>query len=55
MNSTNRMRARAKARMPMVLLTRLSIVQALAMELLWGHEFAGRDLDDFFCWICGWA
>jgi hypothetical protein len=31
------MRARAKAHMPMVLLTLLSIVQALALELLWGH------------------
>jgi hypothetical protein len=30
-------RARAKAHMPMVLLTLLSILQALALELLWTH------------------
>ena len=33
----NRMRARAKAHMPMVLLTLLSIIQALALELTWQH------------------
>lgn len=33
----NRMRARAKAHMPMVLLTLLSIIQALALELIWAH------------------
>lgn len=33
----NRMRARAKAHMPMVLLTLLSIIQALALELTWEH------------------
>ncbi|MDA1077373.1 MAG: hypothetical protein O3A63_21900 [Proteobacteria bacterium] len=31
------MSARAKAHMPMVLLTLLSILQALALELLWAH------------------
>jgi len=31
------MRARAKKQMPMVLLTLLSIIQALALELLWVH------------------
>ena len=31
------MRARAKSQMPMVLLTLLSIIQALALELLWVH------------------
>jgi hypothetical protein len=31
------MRARAKAHMPMVLLTLLSIIQALALELTWQH------------------
>jgi hypothetical protein len=31
------MRARAKAQMPSVLLTLLSILQALALELLWGY------------------
>jgi len=31
------MRARAKQQMPMVLLTLLSIIQALALELLWVH------------------
>ena len=30
-------RARAKAQMPTVLLTLLSILQALALELLWTH------------------
>ncbi len=35
MNS--RMRQRAKAHMPMVLLTLLSIIQALAPELTWEH------------------
>ena len=34
---TNRLRARAKAHMPMVLLTLLSIIQALALELIWAH------------------
>ena len=33
----NPMRARAKAHFPTVLLTLLSIVQALALELLWSH------------------
>ncbi len=33
----NNMRARAKEHFPTVLLTLLSIVQALALELLWGH------------------
>jgi hypothetical protein len=33
----NPMRERAKAQMPMVLLTLLSILQALAIELLWAH------------------
>ncbi|TVS14452.1 MAG: hypothetical protein EA417_15075 [Gammaproteobacteria bacterium] len=33
----NRMRERAKAHMPMVLLTLLSIIQALALELTWEH------------------
>lgn len=33
----NRMRSRAKAHMPMVLLTLLSIIQALALELIWAH------------------
>jgi hypothetical protein len=37
MTSGNRMRARAKVHMPMVILTLLSIVQALALELLWAH------------------
>jgi hypothetical protein len=37
MARTNRMRTRAKAQMPMVLLTLLSILQALALELLWGY------------------
>lgn len=33
----NSMRSRAKEHFPMVLLTLLSIVQALALELLWSH------------------
>lgn len=33
----NPMRARAKTHMPMVLLTLLSIIQALALELIWSH------------------
>jgi len=33
----NRMRERAKDHMPMVLLTLLSIIQALALELTWQH------------------
>ena len=33
----NRIRARAKEIFPTVLLTLLSIVQALALELMWGH------------------
>jgi hypothetical protein len=37
MSSNSRMRARAKAHMPMVLLTLLSIIQALALELTWAH------------------
>lgn len=37
MARTNRMRTRAKAQMPMVLLTLLSILQALALELLWAY------------------
>lgn len=31
------MRERAKQQMPMVLLTLLSIIQALALELVWSH------------------
>lgn len=37
MPSSNEMRARAKAQMPTVLLTLLSILQALALELIWTH------------------
>ena len=33
----NTIRIRAKDQLPMVLLTLLSIVQALALELLWGY------------------
>jgi len=55
MTSTNRMRARAKAHMPMVLLTLLSIVQALALELLWGHV---REQANLLAWswhgVLGW-
>ncbi len=36
----NTMRTRAKEHFPTVLLTLLSIVQALALELLWGHVVA---------------
>jgi hypothetical protein len=36
-SANTRMRARAKANMPMVLLTLLSIIQALALELTWEH------------------
>ncbi len=35
MKSANRLSDRAKKQMPMVLLTLLSIIQALALELLW--------------------
>ena len=35
--ANNRIRARAKKLFPTVLLTLLSIVQALALELIWGH------------------
>lgn len=38
------MRERAKQQMPMVLLTLLSIIQALALELLWAHVRAEPDL-----------
>ncbi|MDP3517654.1 MAG: hypothetical protein Q8S94_10865 [Pseudohongiella sp.] len=38
------MRERAKQQMPMVLLTLLSIIQALALELLWAHIRAEPDL-----------
>lgn len=38
------MRERAKQQMPMVLLTLLSIIQALALELLWVHVRAEPDL-----------
>jgi len=44
MATGNRMRARAKAQMPMVLLTLLSIIQALALELLWSHIEANEVL-----------
>lgn len=37
MTGSNRMRARAKAHMPMVILTLVSVLQALALELLWAH------------------
>jgi hypothetical protein len=37
MNTANRLSERAKKQMPMVLLTLLSIIQALALELLWSH------------------
>ena len=38
------MRERAKQQMPMVLLTLLSIIQALALELLWSHIRATPEL-----------
>lgn len=38
------MRERAKQQMPMVLLTLLSIIQALALELLWSHIKATPEL-----------
>ena len=38
------MRERAKQQMPMVLLTLLSIIQALALELIWAHIRAEPDL-----------
>ncbi len=44
------MRERAKQQMPMVLLTLLSIIQALALELLWAHIRAEPDLLVF-----GWS
>jgi hypothetical protein len=37
MNSANKLSERAKKQMPMVLLTLISIIQALALELLWSH------------------
>lgn len=40
----NNMRSRAKKQMPMVLLTLLSIIQALALELLWVHVTESPDL-----------
>lgn len=40
----NAMRDRAKEQFPMVLLTLLSIVQALALELLWSHISAADHL-----------
>ena len=40
----NNMRSRAKSQMPMVLLTLLSIIQALALELLWVHVTESPDL-----------
>lgn len=56
MQPRNRMRARAKAHMPMVLLTLLSILQALALELLWGHIRASDYLTEptwtaFVAWV----
>ncbi len=48
-------RNRAKEHMPMVLLTLLSIVQALALELLWSHI---GDRSDLYVWgfdaLIGW-
>jgi hypothetical protein len=56
MTSANRMRARAKAHMPMVLLTLLSIVQALALELLWAHvQEAGYLLVWSWLALLGWV
>lgn len=43
----NTIRNRAKEHMPMVLLTLLSIVQALALELLWSHI---GERDDLYVW-----
>jgi hypothetical protein len=39
------MRERAKQQMPIVLLTLLSIIQALALELLWSHIEATPERD----------
>ena len=56
MNSMNPMRERAKEHLPMVLLTLLSIVQALAIELLWSQVRESTHLFDlnwgaFLSWI----
>lgn len=56
MQPRNRMRTRAKAHMPMVLLTLLSILQALALELLWAHIRANDYLTEptwtaFLAWV----
>lgn len=53
--SENRISRRAKANFPTVLLTLLSIVQALALELLWGHLTEQNYLYKFtFLSVLGW-
>jgi hypothetical protein len=50
MKSANRLSDRAKKQMPMVLLTLLSIIQALALELLWAHITSNPSLREL-TWI----
>lgn len=50
MKTTNNLSERAKKQMPMVLLTLLSIIQALALELLWSH-ITGNSLLLELTWI----
>lgn len=50
MSSDNNLSERAKKQMPMVLLTLLSIIQALALELLWSHITSNPSLLEY-TWI----
>jgi len=52
----NKMRERAQAQFPIVLLTLISIIQALALELLWGKLTGGDFLFAFSLEaLIGWA
>ncbi|MEM7098310.1 MAG: hypothetical protein AAF541_08635 [Pseudomonadota bacterium] len=54
--SENRVSRRAKANFPTALLTLLSIVQALALELLWGHLTEQSYLYELsFLAVLGWT
>ena len=53
--SQNQIALRAKANLPTVLLTLLSIVQALALELMWAHIGANEYLHSWsFLAVLGW-